>query len=147
MARNNSAENSSIIIFTPTRVMTFNIYESTIYLTLSILINSTNFNIDGKCLKYLQKRLNDVNYVIIDKKSMVECCMLTLIDMQLRIAFSEYQNQPFGSWSVILVSDFGQLPPVLDEPIYAKNLKRNSLSNDSMKIYNQFQEVYQLNVV
>jgi len=64
--------------------------------------------------------------------------MLALIDSRLRLAFPELQNQPFGGRSVTLVGDFGQLPPVL---------RRNSLSNDGMKVYSLFREVYQLDII
>jgi len=36
---------------------------------------------------------------------------------------------------------------VLDEPIYAKNIRHDSLSNDDMKIYSLFRKIYQLNVI
>ncbi len=73
--------------------------------------------------------------------------MLTLIDMRLRQAFPKHQDQPFGNRSVILIGDFGQLPPVMDDAMYMQNLRRDPLSNNGMSAYKQFQEVYNLDVV
>ena len=76
---------------------------------------------------------------------MVGCRMLAIIDRQLRQAFSEYNNEPFGGRSIILFGDFGQLPPVLDLPMYA-DTKRGSLSNSGIVAYKQFIEVYKLEI-
>ncbi|CAG8767787.1 17951_t:CDS:2, partial [Racocetra fulgida] len=140
-------ENSPIIVLAPTGVAAFNIHSKMIYSALSIPVTGTNFDIAGKRLKKLQKKLTGVVYVIIDEKSMVGCRMLVLIDMRLYQAFSEHQNQPFGGQSVILVGDFGQLPLVLDYPMYAQSLSHDPLSNDGIVAYKQFQEVYQLDIV
>src|ERR1700722_8044303 len=109
MAMNNGIKILPVIVLALTGVATFNIHSSMIYSTLSISINSSNFNIEGERLKDLQKRLNGVSYVIIDEKSMVGRRMLALVDLRLRMAFSEYKDQPFGGRSVFLVGDFGQL--------------------------------------
>ncbi len=85
--------------------------------------------------------------MIIDKKSMVGRHMLSLIDLHLRIAFLEHQDQPFSDRSIILVGDFGQLSPMFDKPMYTKNIRHDLLLNDGMKIYSLFREVYQLNIV
>jgi hypothetical protein len=61
--------------------------------------------------------------------------MLVLIDLRLRQAFPEHQNHVFGDRSVILVGDFGQLPPVLDEPMYLQIPKHDPLSNDGITAY------------
>ncbi|CAG8622479.1 21470_t:CDS:2 [Cetraspora pellucida] len=118
-----------------------------IHLALSIPIGSANLDIDGERLKQLQKRLNGVNYFVIDEKSMVGHRMLALVDMRLCQAFPEHKNQPFGNRSVILVGDFGQLPPVLDEPMYSQTFRHDLLSNDGITTYKQFQEAYKLDIV
>ena len=43
------------------------------------------------------------------------------IDAQLREAFLEKNNCPFGGKSIILMGDLGQLPPVWDKPLYVGN--------------------------
>ncbi|GBC22271.2 ATP-dependent DNA helicase PIF1-like [Rhizophagus irregularis DAOM 181602=DAOM 197198] len=127
---NNRAETSPVIVLAPTGVAAFNIHGTTIHSTFSILINSSDLSIEGERLKTLQKKLNGVNYVIIDEKSMLGRHMLFVVDSHLRAAFPEHRNQPFGGRSVILVGDFGQLPPVIDEPMYSKKPRHDSLSND-----------------
>ncbi|PKY30512.1 hypothetical protein RhiirB3_304841, partial [Rhizophagus irregularis] len=54
-------------------------------------------------------------------------------------------NIPFGGRSLILFGDFGQLPPVRDLPMYAKDPRlSNNLSEDGRKAYSQFREIYKL---
>lgn len=76
-------------------------------------------------------------YFVIDKKvrSVVTCLLWYL---RLRQAFQKYGIRVFGGRSVILVGNFGQLPPVLDEPMYSQVLRFDSLSNDAMSVYCQF---------
>ena len=45
--------------------------------------------------------------------------MLTQIDACLRQAFPLQSTIPFGGCSIILLGEFGQLPPIKDIPIYA----------------------------
>jgi len=45
--------------------------------------------------------------------------LLTQIDAQLHQTFPENTHVPFEGGLIILVSDLGQLPPVMDKPIYA----------------------------
>ncbi|CAG8821888.1 19167_t:CDS:1, partial [Cetraspora pellucida] len=138
---------SPVLVLAPTGVAAFNINGRTIHSALSIAINSTNnLDIDSERLKQLQERLRSVKYLIIDEKSMVGHRLLALIDMRLCQAFPEQTNELFGGRSVIMVGDFGQLPPVLDLPMYI-DVKKDALSNNGHAVYKQFLEVYKLDIV
>src|SRR2546421_8582995 len=138
---------SPITVLAPTGVVAFNINGITIHSGLSIpIVNDANcLDISGERLKQLQDKLKDISYIIIDEKSMVGRRMLAIIDRWLRQAFPEHNNEPFGGRSIILFGDFGQLPPVLDLPMYA-DTKRGSLSNSGIVAYKQFIEVYKLEI-
>ncbi|GBC15565.1 ATP-dependent DNA helicase PIF1 [Rhizophagus irregularis DAOM 181602=DAOM 197198] len=147
IARNNNiTEHSPVLVLAPTGVAAFNIRGITIHSALSIPISNNKLDLNGERLKKLQKKLEGVEYLIIDEKSMVGRRMLALIDMRLRQAFPQKQNKVFGGRSIILVGDFGQLPPVRDEPMYSK-ISRDTLSNEGIKTYRQFREVYKLDVI
>ena len=45
-----------------------------------------------------------------------------------------------------MFGDFGQLPPVLDLPMYA-NTKKDALSNSGLVVYKQFKEAYKLKTI
>src|ERR1051325_1907711 len=138
---------SPVLVLAPTGVAAFNIRGATIHSALSIPISRNNFDLNGDNLKKLQKKLDGVEYLIIDEKSMVGRRMLALIDLRLRQAFPDHKDCVFGGRSVILVGDFGQLPPVLDEPMYSQISRHDPLSNDGITVYRQFQEVYKLNII
>src|SRR3954453_2825554 len=105
---------SPVLVLAPTGVAAFNINGTTIHSKLSIPIKNKDLDLKDEQLKQLQNRLEDVQYVIIDEKSMVRCRMLALIDMRLRQAFLNYNNEAFGGRSVIMIGDFDQLSLVLD---------------------------------
>src|SRR4051794_29464055 len=61
IAMTNGAESSPVIVLAPS-IAAFNIHSSTIHSTLSVPINTSDFNIEGERLKNLQKKLNGVIY-------------------------------------------------------------------------------------
>src|SRR6266498_5584034 len=141
--------NPPVIVIAPTRVAAFNINGATIHSTLSIPICNDKrlVDIDGKRLKQLQKRMNMVHYIIIDEKSMVGRRMLGLIDTRLQQIFPEKKNKPFGGRSIILFGDFGQLPPVLDLPMYTTNISQNKTFNNGIASYKNFSEACKLDII
>ena len=90
IARNHGITQSPILVLAPTGVAAFNIHGKTIHSALSIQVSSDSFDLNGESLKNLQNRLNGVNYLIIDEKSMVGRRMLALVDIRLRQTYPEY---------------------------------------------------------
>ncbi len=75
---------SPVLVLAPTGVTAFNINRMTIHSNLSIpIITNKSLDLNGEWLKQLQDRLKDIQYIIIDEKSMVERQILALIDMRL----------------------------------------------------------------
>ncbi len=72
---------SPVLVLVLTSVAAYNINGMMIHLTLSILIIIKNLDINSERLNKLQNRLQNVSYIIIDKKSMVGQRTLVIIDM------------------------------------------------------------------
>ena len=76
-------------------------------------------NLDGSRLINLQEEMRSIKYILIDEMSFIGKKLLTHINARLHQAFPESAYVPFGGRSIILVGDLGQLPPVMDKPVYA----------------------------
>ena len=71
----------------------------------------------GSLLAHMQARIANICYIIIDEFSVIRLRMLGWIDRQLPRA-SGLKHETFGDYSVIVLGDFIQLPPVSGRPIY-----------------------------
>jgi len=78
-----------------------------------------------------------MNYSIIDEMSMVGRKMFGQIDRRLHQIFPHYANHMLGGRSCIFFGDFGQLPPVMDLPLYTTT-SRNDLSDLGSSTYHSF---------
>ena len=75
--------------------------------------------LEGQSLSKLQEELRHILYILIDEMSFIRPKMLTQIDARLRHAFTSNCTMPFSGCLIILVGDFGQLPPVKEILMYA----------------------------
>ena len=104
-----------------TGIAAFNIGGITIHSALQLPIQSHNQNdLTGQSLSTLQLKLNNIQYIILDEVSMLGQRMMSWIDRRLRQA-SGHTGTPFGGYSLILIGDFAQLPPVGDRPLYVSD--------------------------
>ena len=108
---------SPIIRMAPTANAAFNIHGTTIHQSLS-LPKSELPPLNNQQKGQLQRRWEGCKYIILDEKSMVGRRLLSKMDARLRDAFPEKQNEMFGGCSILLLGDFGQLPPVGDLPLF-----------------------------
>ncbi|CAG8469927.1 3415_t:CDS:2, partial [Cetraspora pellucida] len=121
----NPYEEPPILVLAPTGVAAFNINGCMIYSRLFLSTNIKNLELKPETLKKLQQKLRGIKVIIFDKKSMIDRRLLAVIDQRLRQAFPQNQNMLFGGCSVLFFGDFGQLPPVLDLPMYASDSRPN----------------------
>ena len=68
------------------------------------------------------------------------------VDRRLHQAFPHHAQDVFGGCSCLLVGDFGQLPPVLDLPLYTID-SRSELSNQGGEAYQSFNQAVILDQV
>ncbi|RXK41116.1 hypothetical protein M231_01519 [Tremella mesenterica] len=147
-------EESLIRRIAPTGVAAFNIGGQTYHSALSLAADTKNFSSDisSTRLASLQEGWKDVRYMILDEKSMIGRMALGRIDERLRLIFPGQSHLPFGGLSVLLVGDFGQLPPVGDTPLYVTGWRpgrsrRIDLSNMGRNGYLAFKESITLSEV
>ena len=103
-------------------------------------------DLDGERLTKLQQSFSEVKYLIIDEMSMVGRKILGQVDRHLRQAFPHHSQEVFGGCSCLLFGDIGQLPPVMDLPLYTTNC-RSELSDQGQAAYQTFMQAVVLDQV
>ena len=112
----------NVILTGTTGVAGFNIKGSTIHSAVSIPLRSKKgSDLKGMRLKNLQNKLRNVDWIIIDEKSMLGQRHLYWIDRRLQQI--KCSKNVFGGMNVILIGDFAQLPPVGDAAMFVKRWK------------------------
>lgn len=105
-------------VVAPTGVAAFNIDGSTLHSLLSLPVKGDFKDLEGDHLNKLQQSLQSMEYLIIDEISMVGRKLFGQVDKRLRQIFPHHSCEVLGGCSSLLFGDFGQLPPVMDLPLY-----------------------------
>lgn len=121
----------------PTGVAAFNVDGHTLHSLLTLPTKGEFKDIEGEHLNRLQQLLARMEYLIIDEMSMVGRKMFGQVDRRLRQVFPHHSNQVLGGCSVLLFGDFGQLPPVMDLPLYTSSTS-SALSDIGASGYQSF---------
>ena len=120
-----------------TGVASYNIKGLTIHRTVRLPGNT----FEGKPLNYgalddLQKEFKGVEWLIIDKMSMLDQRQLHWVNERLKQIKAKTQN--FGGMNIILIGDFYQLPPVKAHPIFCERkhvLKQSNKNKHGLKAF------------
>ena len=107
-----------LLVAAPTGVAAFNVDGYTLHSLLSLPIKGDFKPLEGKRLQTIQQTLSGVDYIIIDEMSMVGRKTFGQVDRRLRQVFPARSKELFGGCSCLLFGDWGQLPPVMDLPLY-----------------------------
>lgn len=105
-------------VLAPTGLAAFNVQGHTLHALLDLPTKGDFKELEGNRLLRLQQHLAKVNYLIIDEMSMVGRKTFGQLDKRLRQAFPSNAEEVLGGCSCILLGDFGQLPPVMDLPLF-----------------------------
>ena len=124
----------------PTGTAAFNIMGETLHRTLSLPVPLAAElpELAGEQLQTLQARLEGLRLLVIDEMSMVGRKLLRAMDLRLRQAFPHHATEPFGGVSICMLGDFGQLPPVLDRPMFDTASGGGRLSEDGRATFRSF---------
>ena len=124
-----------LLVAAPTGVAAFNIDGQTLH---SLPTRAEFKDLEGERLTKLQQAFSEVKYLIIDEMSMVGRKIFGQVHRRLRQAFPHHSQEVFGGCSCLLFGDFGQLPPVMDLPLYTTD-SRSELSDQGRAAYQTFQ--------
>ena len=87
-----------------------------------------------------------MTYLIIDEMSMVGRKIFGQVDSRLRQILPHRADQLLGGCSCLLFGDFGQLPPVMDLPLYT-TVSRSPLSDAGSTVYQMFDHAVVLDLI
>ena len=132
------------IVTTTTGIAAFNIHGQTLHSAAQLPIRE-NKELQGESLQCLQFKLKGKEYLTVDEMSMIGHKMLSWLDNRLR-AGTGFQDTPFGGMSIILFGEFGQLPPVGDQPLYVSE-SGSVMSDHSHSLYSLFDAIVILDEV
>ena len=135
-----------LTVAAPTGVAAFIIDGKTLHTLLSLPTRGDFKELEGNRLHQLQQQLSAVKYIIIDEISMVGRKIFGQIDRRLRQVYPHRAQELFGGCSVLLFGDFGQLPPVMDLPLYTTD-SRSDLSDQGRAVYLHLKKAFTLTQV
>ncbi len=134
---------NTLTVSAPTGVASFIIEGSTLHSLLRLPTRGDFKQLEGNRLQQLQQTMSTTKYIIIDETSMVGRKVFGQI---VRQAFPHHAQEVFGGCSLLLFGDFGQLPPVMDLPLYTTDT-RTELSDQGRTAYLQFDRAFILTQV
>jgi hypothetical protein len=114
-----SGRGNPVVRAAPTGVAAFNIIGRTLHSLFRLPVKQKKSDLSNATLQSLQSLFQDIRFIIIDEKSMIDLKILSIIDDRLRLIFPDQSDQAFGGLNVLLCGDFFQLPPVNGRPLYA----------------------------
>ena len=135
-----------LCVAAPTGVAAFNVDGHTLHSLLSLPTKGEFKDLEGEHLHRIQQSLANMEYLIIDEMSMVGRKTFGQVDKRLRQVFPHRSDQLLGGCSCLLFGDFGQLPPVMDLPLYTTT-PRTALSDLGSSAYQLFDHAVVLNQV
>ena len=128
---------SRLRVAAPTGVAAFNVEGVTLHSLLQLPTRGDFKDLGGDQLRRLQQQLDGVDYLVIDEMSMVGRKLFGQVDQRLRQAFPRRAAEVLGGCSCLLVGDFGQLPPVMDLPLYS-SVSRSAIADLGRTAYQFF---------
>ena len=136
-----------IVRTAPTGVAAHGIRGRTLHALFRLPVRSGFAPLSASNLAAVQASLRHCEYLVIDEKSMISQRQLGWLDQRCRQIRPHHAEQHFGGFSVILMGDFYQLPPVLGRPLYNTKPTRDPDELMGRLAYDQFRQTVELSIV
>ena len=133
-------------VVAPTGVAAYNVNGCTLHSLLNLPTKGDFRDLEGDRFHQLQQSLSGMKYLIIDEMSMVGRKTFGQVDRRLHQVSPHHAQEVFGGCSCLLFGNFGQLPPVMDLPLYTTD-SRTELSDQGRNAYQQFDKAFILDQV
>lgn len=104
---------AKIAVLTPTGISALNVRGQTAFSCLQINPYDYFAPLEKQSLRWLRRRLSSITTFVINEISMVRADLLDAINLRLQQVFET--DKLFGGRQIILVGDFYQLPPVVED--------------------------------
>jgi hypothetical protein len=130
----------------PTGVAVFNIIGRTLHSLLQLPVKDRKAGLSTATLQSLQALFQDCRFLIINKKSIIDVCTLSLIDDRLCIIFPGISYLPFRGVNILLYKDFFQLLPVGRKLLFS-TVHSNINTIKSQQLYRVFDRTIRLTEV
>jgi ATP-dependent DNA helicase PIF1 len=114
-----NGKQSPVFWSAPTGIAAYAITGKTLHSLLRLPVRGKMSDLSTATLQSLQALFRDCHFLMVDKKSMIDLKMFSLVDDRLRAIFPATSDRPFGGINVLICGDFFQLPPVGRKPLYA----------------------------
>jgi hypothetical protein len=141
-----SGNSNPVVRAAPTGVAAFNIVGRTLHSLFRLPVKQKKSDLSTASLQSLQALFQDVRFVIIDEKSMIDLKILSIIDDRLRLIFPDKADQAFGGLNVLLCGDFFQLPPVNGRALYSMKVT-GPIAMKGQGLYRSFDRTIRLTQV
>ena len=131
----------------PTGIAAHNIHGHTIHRLLYLPVKGKFQELSSSILSELQNTFKGIHFLIFDEKSMIGLQMMGMIDQRLRQIRPSHQDEYMGGFHCLLLGDFGQLPPIMQKPLYYADPLSNPLENAGLNAYTAFNMTIRLQKV
>ena len=122
-------ERPRVLLLGPTGMSAVNVCGTTIHSGLGIKPGIKLLGLNNKSKAALRNKLSEVKFLIIDELSMVSSDLWIDINSRFEEVLIIIPEKAFASLSVMTVSDFLQLPPVLGEFIFPSFSDKDSMKH------------------
>ena len=113
----------NLVVYTIlTSIVAFNIIRKTLYSLFQLPIKQKTLDLVALILQLLQLQFQDIQFIVIDKKLIINLKILSIINNCLQLIYLDQLDQAFRRLNILLYRDFFQLLSIIGYLLYISRL-------------------------